>query len=105
MNLPSRNLMSLSVGVAHYALTLFLGPRLVCAFGGDCIDPMSGQLVANNIFNFPLSAAQTALVPIFAGESFPFSAAINSLAFAALVWAVLFVVARFRSKAKTSVDA
>ncbi|OGT60770.1 MAG: hypothetical protein A3E01_07660 [Gammaproteobacteria bacterium RIFCSPHIGHO2_12_FULL_63_22] len=96
--------MSFSVGMAHYALTLFLGPRLVCAFGGECIDPMSGQLVANNIFNFPLSAAQTALVPVFSGESFPLNAAINSLAFAALVWAVLFVVARLRAKAKPSVD-
>lgn len=104
MNLPFRPLISLSVGVVHYALTLFLGPRLVCAYGGECIDPMSGRLIAGNIFNFPLSAAKTALMPIFEGESFPFYAAINSLAFASLVWAVLFAVARLRGKARPSVE-
>jgi hypothetical protein len=101
MNPPFRLLASLSVGVVHYALTLILGPRLVCAFGGTCVDPLTGGVIADNIFDFPLSVVRTAASSAFEGRSFPFYAAINSLAFALLVWVALSLFARFRPKPAT----
>ena len=98
MNPVFRLVASLGVGVTHFVLTLFLGPNLVCANGGACIDPLTGEQSAGNIFDFPLSIAHTVLAPIFEGRSFAYYAVVNSLAFTLLVWAGLFLFGRMRAR-------
>jgi hypothetical protein len=90
-------LAAVAVGVAHFALTLFLGPSIHCAEARGCPDNEWIQPPPGDAFSLPLSLARDSLASVFEGRSFAYYAALNSLSLALILWAVLGLFAWVRS--------
>ena len=98
MNFLSRLLASLAVGVAHFALTLYLGPSINCAEARGCPETQWIQPPQYDVFALPLSAARDSLTPFFDGRSFLFYSAANALTLTLIVLSVLCLFAWLRTK-------
>ena len=98
MNFLSRLLASLAVGVAHFALTLYLGPSINCAEVRGCPETQWIQPPQYDVFALPLSAARDSLTPFFDGRSFLFYSAANAFTLTLIVLSVLCLFAWLRAK-------
>ena len=93
-----RLLSAIGAGVAHFALTLRLGPSIHCAETRGCADTDWVQPPDGDIFALPLSLARETLSPFFEGQSFSYYSAFNSAAFGLLVFAALWIYSLIRAR-------
>ncbi|OGT56109.1 MAG: hypothetical protein A3E01_17750 [Gammaproteobacteria bacterium RIFCSPHIGHO2_12_FULL_63_22] len=91
MPVISRLLLAAAVGVAHFVMTLVLGPSIHCAEARGCRANDWIQAPPTDVFALPLSLAREtqAYASFFAERSFGYYSTTNSIAFALVVFAVL----------------
>lgn len=93
MPVISRLLLAAAVGVAHFVMTLLLGPSIHCAEARGCHANDWIHAPPTDVFAIPLSLARDTetYASFFAGRSFGYYSTTNSIAFALLVFAVLYI--------------
>jgi hypothetical protein len=91
MPVISRLLLAAAVGVAHFVMTLVLGPSIHCAEARGCHANDWIQAPPTDVFAMPLSLVRETetYASFFAGHSFGYYSTTNSIAFGLLVLAVL----------------
>jgi hypothetical protein len=98
MPAPWRLLAAIGAGVAHFALTLQLGPGIHCAEARGCADTQWVRAPDGDVFFFPLSLVREALPAFSDGWSFSSYAACNSAAFGLVVLVALWIYATVRAR-------
>ena len=93
-----RLLSAIGAGVAHFVLTLRLGPSIHCAEARGCADTDWVQPPDGDIFALPLSLVRATLSPFFEGQSFSYYSAFNSAAFGLVVLAALWIYSIIRAR-------
>lgn len=102
MTAPWRLLASTAVGVAHFVLTLLLGPSIHCDQVRGCAAMEWIQPPAMDVFALPLSLARNWLAPVFDGWTFATYSMVNSLAFAILAWIALWLQGWLRGRIQSA---
>jgi hypothetical protein len=93
-----RFLAACAIGIAHFSMSLLLGPSIHCDNVRGCAATEWIPAPQIDVFALPLSLARESLATFFDGRSFAFHSTANSIAFGLLAWAALWIVSRARAR-------